>query len=63
MLRRTMISVGLLSRKTDGTDYQRIEREPPSEAKVLIGIITEQRRSRPRKQDHTDSLPVQPNGL
>jgi hypothetical protein len=63
MLRRTMISVGLLSRKTDGTDYQRIEREPPSEAKVLIGIITERRRSRPRRQDHTDSFPVQPNGL
>jgi len=46
MLRRTMISVGLLTRKADGTDYRRIEREPPSEAKSLIGIITERRRSR-----------------
>jgi hypothetical protein len=62
MLRRTMISAGLLTRKADGTDYQRIEREPPSEAKVLIRIITERRRSRTRRQDHADTFQVQPYG-
>lgn len=35
-LRRTMISCRLLSRRNDGTDYRRIEQEPPAEARMLI---------------------------
>jgi hypothetical protein len=58
-----MISAGLLTRKADGTDYQRVEREPPSEAKVLIGIITKRRRSRLNRPDHGDTFRVQPQGL
>lgn len=35
-LRRTMIGAGLLTRRTDGSDYRRIERAPPPEAKAVI---------------------------
>ncbi len=45
-LRRTMISCGLLSRRTDGTDYRRIEQEPPAEAKALIRALFARRRTR-----------------
>ena len=46
ILRRTMISCGLLSRRADGTDYRRIEQEPPAEAKALIGALAARRRTR-----------------
>jgi hypothetical protein len=46
-LRRTMISCGLLQRRADGTDYRRVEQEPPPEAKALIKILTARRRARP----------------
>ena len=45
-LRRTMISCGLLSRKRDGTDYRRIERKPPAEAKAVIHALSARRRTR-----------------
>ena len=45
-LRRTMISCGLLSRKRDGTDYRRIERQPPAEAKAVIHALSARRRVR-----------------
>ncbi len=38
-LRRTMISCGLLSRQNDGSDYRRIEQEPPAEARALIRAL------------------------
>ena len=63
MLRRTMISAGLLTRKADGTDYQRIEREPPPEAKVLIGLITERRRGRLSRDNQADRFRMQTQGL
>ena len=46
ILRRTMISCGLLTRQRDGTDYQRVEREPPPEAKAAIRVIASRRRAR-----------------
>lgn len=45
-LRRTMISCGLLSRKRDGTDYRRIEQQPPAEAKAVIHALSVRRRAR-----------------
>nr|WP_245947392.1 DUF2087 domain-containing protein [Jannaschia seohaensis] len=54
-LRRTMISCGLLTRRPDGTDYRRIEKEPPAEAKVLIRALTHRvraRLSRARETSH-----------
>ncbi|MEO0912919.1 MAG: DUF2087 domain-containing protein [Pseudomonadota bacterium] len=45
-LRRTMISCGLLTRKTDGTDYRRIEQKPPAEATAVIGALAARRRAR-----------------
>lgn len=46
-IRRTMISCGMLTRRADGTDYRRVEREPPSEAKALIHTLSARRRARP----------------
>jgi hypothetical protein len=45
-LRRTMISCGMLTRRPDGTDYRRVERAPPPEAKTLINVLTPLRRAR-----------------
>jgi hypothetical protein len=41
-----MISCKLLTRKPDGTEYRRIEREPPAEAKAVIRSLTPLRRAR-----------------
>ena len=45
-LRRTMISCGLLSRRVDGTEYRRIEQEPPAEAKAVISKLSARRHTR-----------------
>lgn len=45
-LRRTMISCGLLTRQTDGSDYRRVERPPTAEAQVAIREVTARRRTR-----------------
>lgn len=45
-LRRTMVSCGLLSRRNDGTDYRRVEQEPPADAKVLISTLGVRRKAR-----------------
>lgn len=45
-LRRTMISCGLLTRQRDGTDYCRVEQQPPAEAKALIQALSVRRRER-----------------
>ncbi|WP_299078553.1 DUF2087 domain-containing protein [uncultured Ruegeria sp.] len=46
ILRRSMISCGLLTRKNDGTDYKRVEQAPPAEAEMLIHTVTSLRRAR-----------------
>ncbi|WP_417818791.1 DUF2087 domain-containing protein [Tritonibacter scottomollicae] len=45
-LRRTMISCELLSRRNDGSDYRRIEKEPPADAKALIRALGPSRQTR-----------------
>ncbi len=45
-LRRTMISAGLLTRRNDGTNYRRVEQEPPAEAKALIQALSVRRGNR-----------------
>lgn len=45
-LRRTMICCELLSRRKDGSDYRRIEKEPPADAKALIRALGPRRRTR-----------------
>lgn len=44
-LRRTMIFFELLSRRIDGSDYRRIEKEPPADAKTLIRALGTRRRT------------------
>ncbi|MCV6823885.1 MULTISPECIES: DUF2087 domain-containing protein [Halocynthiibacter] len=39
ILRRTMIGKKMLTRNNDGTDYLRIEQEPPAEARELIRLL------------------------
>ena len=36
LLRRELVDGGWLTRKRDGSDYRRIEREPPPEALALL---------------------------
>ena len=36
ILRRDMVALGLIRRNADGSDYQRLESRPPSEARALI---------------------------
>ncbi|UOA25965.1 DUF2087 domain-containing protein [Pseudosulfitobacter sp. DSM 107133] len=42
-LRRGLLSMGLLTRNRDGSDYRRIEQRPPPEARALIRHIAERR--------------------
>lgn len=46
-LRRTMVSCKMLTRQKDGTDYRRVEREPPLEARTVIRTLSARRRKRP----------------
>ncbi|WP_405110243.1 hypothetical protein [Phaeobacter sp. BS52] len=41
-----MISCGLLTRQRDGSNYRRIEQEPPTEAKALISRLSARRKQR-----------------
>ncbi|QBF34216.1 DUF2087 domain-containing protein [Thalassococcus sp. S3] len=54
-LRRTMISCGLMSRKTDGTDYVRIEQKPTADAKAVIQVLSMRRRARLLKAPTRDA--------
>lgn len=55
-LRRTMISCELLSRRNDGSDYRRIEKEPPADAKALIRALGTRRRMRSEDAlEHNDA--------
>ena len=39
ILRRSLIGHGLFERSADGRAYRRIERQPPAEAKAIIGLL------------------------
>lgn len=43
LLRRSLIGMALVQRNLDGSDYQRLEKRPPDEARELIGRIKERR--------------------
>ncbi|WP_407492588.1 DUF2087 domain-containing protein [Pseudooceanicola sp. MF1-13] len=45
-LRRTMIANRLLIRTTDGSEYRRVEHEPPAEARDLIARLKSRRAAR-----------------
>jgi len=45
-LRRTMIANKLLTRTTDGSEYRRVEHEPPVEARDLIARLKPRRAAR-----------------
>lgn len=42
-LRRTMIAAKLLTRTTDGSEYRRVEHQPPAEARDLIARLKPRR--------------------
>ncbi|MGJ8627560.1 MAG: DUF2087 domain-containing protein [Sulfitobacter sp.] len=43
LLRRSLIGMALVQRNLDGSDYQRLEKRPPDEARELIKRIKERR--------------------
>ncbi len=45
ILRRTLFSLGMVSRNPDGTDYCRRELSPPAEARALITLLEARRRA------------------
>ena len=45
-LRRTMIACGLMTRQRDGSDYRRVEQEPPVEAKAVFRALRARRAAR-----------------
>ena len=45
-LRRTMISCGLMTRLRDGSNYCRVEQEPPPDAKAIIHALSARRKMR-----------------
>lgn len=47
ILRRCLIENGLCSRDRDGSNYRRIEQEPPPEARAIIRAIAHRRPARP----------------
>lgn len=46
ILRRSLISCGLVIRALGGVEYQRIEQAPPPEARDLIRAVTQRRKAR-----------------
>ncbi|MCJ8520726.1 hypothetical protein ABID21_003946 [Pseudorhizobium tarimense] len=40
LLRRDLVDVGLMRRNRDGSDYQRVEKAPPPELKLLTEALT-----------------------
>lgn len=45
-LRRTMVCNGLLTRNRNGTNYRRVEQQPPAEAKATIRALSPRRKTR-----------------
>ena len=44
LLRRDLVDLGLMRRNRDGSDYRRVEREPPPELQLLLQLLEEDRR-------------------
>lgn len=44
ILRRTMVTLGMVTREKDGSDYLRVEQRPPAEARALLDLLAERRR-------------------
>ena len=45
ILRRTLFSLGMMTRNPDGTDYRRKELSPPAEARALIALLEVRRQA------------------
>ena len=45
ILRRTLFSLGMVTRNPDGSDYCRRELAPPAEARALITLLEARRRA------------------
>ncbi|MCY0096026.1 DUF2087 domain-containing protein [Hoeflea ulvae] len=45
ILRRTLFSLGMVTRKPDGSDYCRKEQTPPPEARALISLLETRRQT------------------
>ncbi len=45
VLRRRLVTLGLVSRNRDGSDYRRLEKRPPPEARRLIAHLKERRQA------------------
>ncbi len=43
LLRRDLVDLGLMRRNRDGSDYHRVEREPPPELALLLRLLKEDR--------------------
>lgn len=43
LLRRSLVSLGLVRRNNDGSDYRRVERRPPAEAREVIRLVKARR--------------------
>lgn len=46
ILRRTLVTQGLMTRNRDGTDYRRVEMRPPADARALISHLAQRQRER-----------------
>ncbi len=44
ILRRTLVTQGMMTRNRDGSDYRRVEMRPPADARALIGHLAQRRR-------------------
>lgn len=47
LLRRSLVSFGLVNRKIDGSDYHRQEKRPPDEALEVIRRVKKRRKKKP----------------
>lgn len=45
VLRRRMVTLGLVTRNRDGSDYLRVEQAPPPEARVLMREVSRRRKT------------------
>ena len=44
LLRRDLVDLGLMRRNRDGSDYRRVEKEPPPELALLLRLLGQDRR-------------------
>ena len=44
LLRRTLVTMGLVERTVDGREYKRIEQKPPAELEPLLALLAEKAR-------------------